>query len=158
MKVEQLMTRNVKTCLPTDSLNAPSQIMWECDVGCVPVLDDGGQLVGIITDRDIAMAAFMKGRILGAIAVESVMAKQLHTCTPEDTIGSVETHMQEHQVRRFPVLDAAGALVGLVSMNDIALEAAREKGMRRPEVSLDDLALTLAGVCQHRAAEALTHA
>jgi CBS domain-containing protein len=155
MKVEQLMTRAVKTSGPHDGLSHPARLMWEGDVGCIPVVDADNRIVGIITDRDIAMAAYTQGRPLDAILVESAMAKQVHTCSPQDPVSFAEQCMQKYQVRRLPVADSAGRLVGILSMNDIALEAAREQGSRKPQVQLDTVALTLAQVCQHRVLEAL---
>jgi CBS domain-containing protein len=151
MKIEQLMTRNVKACRSQDSLNQPAQLMWECDVGCIPVLDADKRVVGIITDRDIAMATYLQGRPPAAISVENVMSKNIHVCRTDEDISVAEQRMQKHRVRRVPVTDAKGLLVGLISLNDIALEAARKKGNRKPDVTLNDVALTLAEVCQHRA-------
>jgi CBS domain-containing protein len=150
MKIEQLMTRNVRTCQPQDSLNRPAQLMWECDVGCIPAVDASNRVVGMITDRDIAMATYLQGRPPDAISLESVMTKKVHVCRPDEDISVAEQRMQKHQVRRLPVTDAKGQLVGLISLNDIALEAARKKGARKPDVALGDVALTLAEVCQHR--------
>lgn len=150
MKIEQLMTRPVRSCRPEDAINCAAQIMWEADVGCVPVVDGGNRVVGMITDRDIAMAAYTQGRALDGISVESVMAKQVHTCSPGDDVSSAEERMQKFQVRRLPVVDSAATLVGIISVNDIALEAAQGKGTRKPEVKLDDVALTLAQISQHR--------
>jgi len=150
MKIEQLMTRPVQSCQPQDTINCAAQIMWEADVGCVPVVDTDNRVVGMITDRDIAMAAYTQGRTLEAISVESVMAKQVHTCSPSEDISKAEERMQQFQVRRLPVVDASAKLVGLVSMNDIALQAAQEKSARKPDVRLDEVALTLAQISQHR--------
>lgn len=150
MKIEQLMTRPVHSCQAQDALNRAAQIMWDADVGCVPVVDAEDRVVGMITDRDIAMASYTRGCTLDTIPVESAMAKQVHTCSPGDDIATAEKRMREFQVRRLPVIDAAGKLAGIVSMNDIAIEAAQEKGTRRHEVRLNDVALTLAGICQHR--------
>lgn len=157
MKIERMMTRPVKTCRVEDSVNRAAQVMWESDVGCVPVVDDQERVVGMITDRDVAMAAYTQGRALDAISIESAMSKQVHTCSPDDKVAQAEQRMREFQVRRLPVVDDAGALVGIVSMNDIALQAAQEKSARRPEVRLVEVALTLAQICQHRH-EALTAA
>jgi CBS domain-containing protein len=131
-------------------VNRAAQIMWEADVGCVPVVDAENRVVGMITDRDIAMAAYTQGRALEAISVESAMATQVYTCSPGDDVSSAEERMQKFQVRRLPVVDSAAKLVGIVSMNDIAREAAQEKGARKPQVRLDEVALTLAQICQHR--------
>jgi CBS domain-containing protein len=150
MKIEQLMTRPVQTCRPQDMTNRAAQIMWEADVGCVPVVDADDRVVGMITDRDIAMAAYTQGQALEAISVESAMAKQVYTCSPGDDIASAAECMQRVRVRRLPVVDSAAKLVGIVSMNDIALQAAQQKSVRKPEVKLDVVALTLAEICQHR--------
>jgi CBS domain-containing protein len=150
MKIEQLMTRPVHSCQPQDSINRPAQIMWHGDIGCVPVVDADNRVVGMITDRDIAMAAYTQGRALEDICVESAMANQVCTCLPGDDVSTAEERMQKFQVRRLPVVDADGRLVGIVSMNDIAIEAAQEKSARKPEVTLNDVALTLAQISQHR--------
>jgi Mg/Co/Ni transporter MgtE len=104
----------------------------------------------MLTDRDVAMAAYTQGRSLDAMSVESAMAKRVHTCSPRDDVSSAEERMREVQVRRLPVVDPLGVLVGIISMNDIAIEAAQKKGSRKPELRLDDVALTLAQICQHR--------
>jgi CBS domain-containing protein len=150
MKIEQLMTRPVRSCQPRDTLTRAAQIMWEADVGCVPVVDADDRVVGMITDRDIAMAAYTQGRVLDGISVESAMAKRVYTCSPGDDVSGAEQRMQKYQVRRLPVVDSSGKLLGIVSVNDIAIQAAQQKGVRKPEVKLDSVALTLAQICQHR--------
>jgi CBS-domain-containing membrane protein len=150
MKIEQLMSRPVQSCQRGDTINRAAQIMWEADVGCVPVVDADNRVVGIVTDRDVAMAAYTQGRLLEHMAVEHVMANEVLTCKAEESIGTVEERMRKHQVRRLPVVDGAGHLIGIVSLNDIAIEAAQEKGVRKREVPLDGVAKTLAAICQHR--------
>jgi CBS domain-containing protein len=150
MKIEQLMTRPVQSCQPTDTLNRAAHIMWEADVGCAPVVDSENRVIGMITDRDIAMASYTQGRTLDAISVESAMAKQVHTCMPSDDVSDAEIRMRKFQVRRLPVVDAASKLVGIVSMNDLAIEAARSQSARKPDARLNGVALTLADICQHR--------
>ena len=75
MKVEDLMTRSVGTCRPTDTLSSAAQLMWERDCGCVPVVSDDGsnRVVGMLTDRDICMAAHFRGASPGALPVGQVM-------------------------------------------------------------------------------------
>ena len=149
MRIEQMMTRAVRSCRPDDTLNDAAHIMWEADVGCVPVVDPDNCVVGMITDRDVAMAAYTQGRALDESSVESAMAREVHTCLPGEDVARAAERMQKFQVRRLPVVDVAGTLVGLVSMNDIALAAAK-KGTRKSEVRLEAVALTLARICQHR--------
>ena len=126
IQVRQLMSTDLKTCSPEDSLHTAAQLLWNHDVGAVPVVA-GGRVVGMITDRDICMAAYHQGRPLHEIQVATSMAKQLRTCGPEDMIEDAMRIMSEHQLRRLPVVDAQGRLKGLLSINDLAREAIRPK-------------------------------
>jgi len=154
MKIAQVMTRSVKTCRPSDSLNTAAQLMWEADCGSVPVVNDEGVVVGFLTDRDICMAAYTQGGALHALRVESAMARKVISCRPEDPVSAVETLMRENQVRRLSVVDAYGKLVGIISLNDIAVEAERERsGGGKAEISDDEIGQTLGMICQHRGRE-----
>jgi CBS domain-containing protein len=151
MKVEQLMSRTVKTCRATETLNRAAQLMWENDCGCIPVVDDDGRAVGIVTDRDVCMAAYTQGGQLDALPVATAMARDLRSCHATDTIVEAESIMRAAQVRRLPVVDAGGRLVGLLSLNDIAREVARQRGTKRkPAVGNEELAMTLAAICTPR--------
>ena len=150
MNVEDLMTRTVRTSSPDDSLETAARLMWEHDCGCVAVTDDEGRPVAMLTDRDICMAALTQGRTLGQMRVRSAMSGSLHAVGARDGLATAEQLMRDHQVRRLPVVDAAHRLVGLLSMNDIVREAAREQPQRQRAVSSNDLALTLAAVCRPR--------
>lgn len=157
MKVEDLMTREVRTLSPQDSAEAAARIMWEEDCGCVPVVDDKGGVIGMITDRDICMAAYTQGAPLAAIRLGNAMAKNVHTCGPKGTVASAERLMREHRVRRLPVVGADRRLVGILSLNDIAREAARSRGRKpKPPVTAQELSETLAAICQPRAAAVAT--
>jgi CBS domain-containing protein len=155
MIVSQLMSRNVVTCRPHDSLQDAAGKMWDEDIGCLPVLDAEGHVIGIVTDRDACMAAYTQGRPLGAIQVESAMAHQVFSCLSTDRIADVEAIMKERKVRRVPVIDETGHLEGLLSMNDIARESARELKSRSPEVPARELVSTLASICEPRHAGAI---
>jgi CBS-domain-containing membrane protein len=144
------MTRSVKTCGPEDSLEVAARLMWENDCGCVPVTDDSGHPLAMLTDRDVCMAALTQGRTLAEIRVKSAMSGSLHAVGPRDPLARAEHMMQEFQVRRLPVADADGHLVGLLSMNDIAREAARERPQRQRAVTSDDVTMMLASVCRPR--------
>ncbi len=152
MNVENLMTKSVRTCRPEDSLSHAAQIMWEADCGAVPVVsnDEEGRLVGMITDRDVCMAAYTQGRTLGQIQVRDVMAKDLHCCRPSDTVAEAETVMSSAQVRRLPVVDESGHVVGFLSLADLAREAAHERGTKRPAISEREVVGTLASICEAR--------
>jgi CBS domain-containing protein len=155
MRVEQLMTRDLKVCRADETANRAAQLMWEADCGCIPVIatDGTGTLVGIITDRDIGMAAYTQGKPLSAIPVASAMASKVIVCHAADGITQAEALMRDNQVRRLPVLDQKERLVGVLSLNDIAREAQRQAGAgRRAEVSIEGLSETIAAVCRPRGA------
>lgn len=138
MRVEQVMTPNVEACRPGDSLDAAARIMWGRDCGCVPVVEPAGgsaRLVGIITDRDVCMAAYTQGRALPEIDVRSAMATQVYSCRPRDSLAGALKVMEKHQLRRLPVVDQDGRLVGLLSLADAAREAAREHARRTKEIT-----------------------
>ncbi len=158
MRVEQLMTRDVKVCSDTDTLNRAAELMWESDCGCIPVVSGNGtgHIVGVITDRDIAMAAYTQGKSLAALPVTVAMAHRVILCHASDGISQAEAMMRDNQVRRLPVLDENERLVGMLSLNDIVREAQREAAMgKRAEVSAEGVLDTFASVCHPRAAHEL---
>jgi CBS domain-containing protein len=151
MNASELMTRDVKSCNVNDNLQRAAQIMWENDCGAVPVVDADNRVVGMITDRDICMAAYTHGQPLWAIPVSDAMAKQVHGVTGNDPLEVVETLMRRVRVRRVPVLDGGGRLTGILSMNDLARHAHRSGGRKANGLSGDRIVQTLAAVCEPRA-------
>jgi CBS domain-containing protein len=118
MKVQDAMTRNVATCNQGDALNRAAQLMWECDCGGIPVLDDKGTVSGIITDRDVCMASYTRGLPLHDIRVRDAMSTVVHACGPEDSIESALALMKQNKIRRLPVTDG-GRAVGMLSLSDV---------------------------------------
>jgi len=153
VKVEQLMMREVKVCGEADTLNRATQLMWELDCGCSPVIsaNGDGRLIGIVTDRDIAIAAYTQGKQLWAIPVGTAMAHKVIACHASDGISQAEALMRDNRVRRLPVLDQNEHLVGILSLNDVAREAQREAAAgKRIEVTGEAVSETLASICQPR--------
>jgi CBS-domain-containing membrane protein len=151
--IAQLMTQAPEACRPTDSVERAAQIMWEHDCGCVPIVDDTRHAVGVLTDRDICMAAYSQGKALRDIDVGSCMTRDLATCRPEARIDEAERTMRDAQVRRLLVVDDAGSLCGLVAVADLA----RAVGDSPREVVLtsEEVAQVIASVSQPR--QAVTH-
>ena len=148
MNARDLMTSPAITCHVNDPLSVAAQKMWDGDVGALPVVNDDGKLTGMITDRDICMAAYTQGRALGELLVNSAMAKHVVCATPETTIGELELMMAKRQVRRIPIVDAGGQTIGIVSMNDLAIESVQpDTAMKQGPAKV---AHTLAAICQHR--------
>ncbi len=125
MIVRELMVGVPATCRADESLNRAAQLMWELDCGSVPVVDDAGKVAGIVTDRDICIAAYTQGRPLSEISVASVTAQRpTISCRDGADIKEAEALMTKHRVRRLPVTGAAEKLVGILSFADLALESA----------------------------------
>ena len=161
MNVGQLMTRNIEACHPGDALNAAARIMWEHDCGCVPVVVDeegGARVVGMLTDRDICMAAYTQGCPLGAIDVASAMSRDVRSCRPTDPVRVAVSILRTNQLHRLPVLDPNDHLIGLLSLADIAREAGREHGRRNAEVKDQQIAETVEAICQPRSPREIMHA
>ncbi len=144
MNVEQLMTKNVATVGPEDTLERAAQLMWEQDCGCVPVVDDDHHILGMITDRDTCMAAYTRGGRLQDIRVGECMSRIVHAARPIESHSAVLERMRSAQVRRIPVVDTQDRLLGIVSINDLSLAAAAGA------IHRDAVFHAFAGICHHR--------
>ena len=148
MQVKDIMSKPVVTCSLEDTLDHAARLMWEFDCGVVPVLDDQGHVAGVLTDRDICMAAYTQGKLLSAIPVRVAMASNVIAVHESDLIEQAEALMREHKIRRLPVFDHEDRPVGLLALNDLARLAARS---RRAGVDRE-LVKTLAALCEPRGA------
>ena len=124
MQVQDVMSSPVLCCSTDATLDVAARLMWEGDCGAIPVVDSAGRLAGIVTDRDICMACYTQGKAPRDIAVQSVMAEDVVTCRPEDSLEMVERSLGQHQIRRAPVVDDTSRPVGVVSLNNLARHAA----------------------------------
>ncbi|MEO6772440.1 MAG: CBS domain-containing protein [Kofleriaceae bacterium] len=149
MRIERLMTTNVKTCRETDTLDTAAKLMWDYDIGAVAITDDHGCLTGIITDRDACMAAYTQYAPLHAITCNVAMTRDLATCTATDEAADVARKMARYQVRRIPVIDEARHPIGMVTLNDLAIAMTRDR-----EIRTADVASVLAAISVHRAVPA----
>ncbi len=148
MRIDELMSRDVHYCLPEQSLAGAAYEMWNHDCGCLPVCAGNGtpHIVGIITDRDICMAALFQGRSLRELKVVDAMSRDVRSCRANDRPAEVERVMREQQIRRLPVTDRQGKLVGIVSLADLALEAG--DGDPSAKISETEIGSTLAAICE----------
>ena len=113
------------------------------DCGCVVVVDDLGHPLGMVTDRDICMAALRTERALTRIAVADAMTERPFACRPDDTVDAAENLMALHQVRRLPVLDDQGRVCGILALDDIARHARASDDLFAPAVSCAAVGRTL---------------
>jgi CBS domain-containing protein len=147
MKVSELMTPEVFTCTDRCMLAEAVKLMWEHDIGFVPVISsETGALVGVVTDRDACICAFFQGKPLWEIPVATAVSSRTATCRPDAEVDEAEEIMSEFQVHRLPVVDAAGKLVGVISINDLARRAAGDADQEFEE----EVALTLGAICHRR--------
>ena len=122
MKIREIMTPAVQCVRPGDNLVEAAGVMRELDVGVVPVCDHH-ELVGIVTDRDIAVRAVAEGCDPTRTFVRDIMTPQVMCVRDDDEVGTVVQLMEQHQIRRAPVMSHTGRLVGIVSLGDIAVDA-----------------------------------
>jgi CBS domain-containing protein len=151
MKVQDVMTTEVYSCGPEATLAAAARCMWERDCGIVPIVDGGGHLVGVLTDRDLCMAAYTQGRALDALRISHVMSGETFTCSADEPLNAVFSRLADRQVRRLPVVDGAGKLVGMLSLNDLARACLRVDGDRERRRLETTFVEALAAVCEPRA-------
>lgn len=134
MRVRDLMTASVCSVGPASSIADAARIMSEYDVGALPVLD-GTTLVGIVTDRDIAVRAVARSMEL-ASPVRDIMTPQVATCLPQDSVDYALELMSDEQVRRIPVCTGEGELVGIVTLADAA---ERDPDKREVGLALEEI-------------------
>jgi CBS domain-containing protein len=146
MIVSEIATRDVACCRADQSLEHAVRLMEERDCGCIPVVAEQGDVVGIVTDRDACMAELRLGRSLRELVVADAMSSPVITCRAEDDADSAQHLMRTHQIRRLPVVDERGRLIGMVTLSDIIREAARQSHFRFRSVFAGEAAHTLAAV------------
>jgi len=147
MRVDSIMSKTVATCSPQDSLEQAAMLMWQNDCGCLPVCSADGRIAGIITDRDICMCALLEGTGLRDQQVATAMAPDVLCCSPDDSPATAERKMAEGKVRRLPVVSDNGVPLGVVSLADLAREAARQQNASRHDISCSEVCSTLAAIC-----------
>ena len=159
MKVQDVMTYDVQTCGPETNLATAAMQMWKGDFGVMPVVT-AGKVIGMITDRDICMAAATKHRDPANIRVTEVISGEVYGCSADTDIREALEIMRKKQVRRLPIISAEdGSLCGILSMNDVALRATEEpkgrilgRGGDIEHLSAQDVENTLKAICAHRTA------
>jgi CBS domain-containing protein len=151
MRVQEVMTREVKSCKPETNLAEAATFLWDADCGLLPVIDEAGKVIGVISDRDICMAVATKGRLASEITVQEVFNdRPIYHCLLDDELSGALRVMQQHQVRRLPIIDQAGTLQGILSINDVILAASNRGRNRQQGVSLEEAISTLQAICAHR--------
>lgn len=143
MRVKDVMTSQPLTCTSDTTVAEAGQLMWDGDCGVLPVLREG-VLEGVITDRDMFIALATRNVPAMDLTVGQIATQNVVTCSPDDDVHQALTSMKSHRVRRLPVVARDGAVLGVVSMNDLLLASS-------PGTSLNDeqVIRTLQSISQH---------
>lgn len=146
MRVQDVMTTAARSCPPTANLAEVAAIMWEADCGIVPVVNERAEVLGVVTDRDIAIALGTRGTPAAQVRAGDTMTAPVVTCAPEDGVTAALTLMQKHRVHRLPVTGIGGVLLGVLSLNDVVRHAPAA-------AAKDPVIAALRGICTpHRPA------
>jgi CBS domain-containing protein len=138
---KDLMTANPQCCTAETPLNEVANLMVENDCGEIPVVDTAKKLIGVVTDRDIVCRIVAKGQNPSAMTAQDAMTQPVISVTEDSSLEDVLSLMEEHQIRRVPVVDASGVCCGIIAQADVALSAEEsETGEMVREVSRDVVA------------------
>lgn len=151
MNINEVMTADVKSCNPDTNLDEAARLMWDYDCGAVPVVNEKNVAIGIVTDRDIAMAALLNHQPLWNLkAAQIIQGQHLCCCHQEDDVDGCLEKMEQNGVRRIPVVNQDGTLAGIVSMGDIVAATTNSKGKK--SLGANDVLSMLKQVSGHHAA------
>lgn len=122
MKCNEVMTKNPVCCLPNDNVVKAAQMMKRVDIGSIPIIEteENKKLVGILTDRDLALKIVAEGRDPKSTKVEEVMTRNVVTCRTDDDLQNALEIMAEYQLRRIPVIDSGNRIIGIIAQADVA--------------------------------------
>ncbi len=149
MNVQALMNPNVKSAGTGASVADVIVIMQVNDCGAIPIVDEENKVVGIITDRDICLSLGPRRLPAAGIAVTDMMSKKVYACGPDEEVSAALETMKNKKVRRLPVIDDEGRLVGILSMDDVVLHAearGAEKVAEKSELGYGQTVDTLKGI------------
>jgi CBS domain-containing protein len=122
-RADELMTRRVTTAHPSTSVERAAHLMQTADCGALPVIGDDGLLVGIVTDRDIALRVVGRGRDSRRAIVADCMTERVFACYSHETLAECMRQMARHRLRRLPIVNESGWLVGILTQADLARRA-----------------------------------
>jgi CBS domain-containing protein len=151
-RVKEFMSHSPCTCSLQDTAEAAARLMWTHDCGIVPVVDTDGHLTGVVTDRDICMASYLRCSRLADIPIETCMSREITSCRADDELVWAEHLMGSKQVHRLPVVDERGVPVGLLSISDLARHIGSSHNGRRRGDPAEALVQTVAAIVTPRAA------
>lgn len=143
MQVQEIMTKDVSSCGPETNAAAAAEIMWRRGCGSIPVVGNGGYVLGIVTDRDLFIALGTQNKRPAELSLGEIMNRNVSSCAPGDDLRTALSTMAQARVHRLLVTDRDGALKGLLSIDDVIAQAEME-GLSK------DVLRTLNAIRQHQ--------
>jgi CBS domain-containing protein len=150
VKVKEIMSADVTSCGPNATLVAAAGVMRGYNCGTLAVIGGGGKVIGMITDRDICLAVSKKDNDVSRIKVSEVISGKVYACAPTDDVKDALKTMRKKKAPGLPVVDGAGALKGILSIDYILLHARKAKGKKSRKLSYKDAARTFQAICKPR--------
>ena len=148
MKVKDVMMCTPYSCTREDNLGVAAELMWRGNCGFLPVLDENGNVCGVLTDRDICIALCTRNARASELKVSAVDHEKVFFCRAEDDIHVALQVMREERVRRLPALNDKGRLAGVISLDDLITHAEPTSTGRHPELSTDETVRTFRKILQ----------
>ncbi len=139
MRVLDCMMGTPYYCRPDNNLGSATELMWTGNCGFLPVVNAEGNVIGVITDRDICIALGTRGLAAGEVPVSDVMSQKVFSCAPEDDVHFALRTMREGHVRRLPVIAKNSTLVGVISMDDVLLRAESTDAVKTGDLSAQEV-------------------
>jgi CBS domain-containing protein len=143
MKVKEVMTQSAVCCGPETNVGRAVELMWNRNVGMLPVVDNDGKLIGVLTDRDICIAMGTRNRLPGELPVGEIAIREVFSCKPNEDIHEALYEMGNHQVRRLPVVNDQGVPQGVLSMDDLIVHSELGKLRGACDLSSEEVAATM---------------
>ena len=140
MKVKECMCNKVFSCTPSTTVYDAAKIMQTNHVGCVPVCDNENCMVGVITDRDLVLRCIASDKNVKETPVSEIMTTKVWTCKPEDEMTNAQSKMGSEQIRRLPVVDNDGKVIGMLTLGDLA--------KNDMEIGQDEVSDTINSICE----------
>lgn len=137
------MTQSAVCCGPETNVGSAVELMWNRNVGMLPVVDNDGKLIRVVTDRDVCIAMGTRNRLPGELTLGEIAIRQVFTCKPTDDVHEALYEMGKNQVRRLPVVNDRGVPHGLLSMDDLIVHSELAKLRGACELSAEEVAGTM---------------
>ncbi|MGD0668586.1 MAG: CBS domain-containing protein [Bryobacteraceae bacterium] len=144
MRVDDIMTKGVSFCDPGTNAAAAAEIMWTRNCGSLPVVENGGHVVGIVTDRDLFIALGTSNKRAAEVVIGEIMNRELSLCAPGDDVRAAMKTMGQRKLQRLVAVDKDGRLKGILSIDDLVLQAGAGG------LSNEDVIRTMKAVCERR--------